>query len=326
MFKNLDGECFGIVGRQNEVIEFALSNGYASVSVNFSDLVSRAAASGVDFAARYLVSAKKLLVGEGTMSIRLAGSDEEFNADLASIDTVFEIVDAIRNVEGGAENRVERITVLIQPYSDTLAYHENFEQHRTRISQVAEKLATKGIKLGLGIQAAASKRAEKQYEFVYNAEGLISLANAVTNDNVGIVLNTWDWLVGGGALDQLSELAVDKIIAVTLTDMPDGVDLTTVPNSDRLMPGAGDSSFNTKVCGWLHGAGYTGPVTPGPSSSQFSGSSRDAVIHKASNAIDSILIEVGAIEPAAPEVEEVPAEAEEAPAEKAEEKTEKAAT
>ena len=179
MFKNLDGECFGIVGRQNEVIEFALSNGYSSISVNFSDLVSRATASGVDFATRYLVSAKKLLVGTGSLNIRLSGTDEEFAADLQSLDTVFEIVDAIRNVEGGADNRVDRVTVSIQPYSDTLAYHENFEQHRTRIGQLAEKLATKDMKLGIGIQAAASKRAEKQYEFNYNAEGLVTLVNSI---------------------------------------------------------------------------------------------------------------------------------------------------
>ena len=169
MFKNLDGECFGIVGRQNEVIEFALSNGYDSVSVNFSDLVSRAAASGVDFAARYLVSAKKLSVGEGTYNLRLSGTDEEFNADIEGLNTVFEIVDAIRGVEGGGDHRVERITVFIQPYSDTLAYHENFELHRTRIAQAAEKLGEKGIKLGLGLQAAASKRADKEFEFIFNA-------------------------------------------------------------------------------------------------------------------------------------------------------------
>ena len=307
MFKNLDGECFGIVGRQNEVIEFALSNGYASISVNFSDLVSRAGASGVDFATRYLVSAKKLNVGEGEFTLRLGGSEEEFNADMESLNTVFEIVDAMRDVEGANENRVERVTVYIQPYSDTLAYHENFELHRTRITTVAEKLAEKGLKLGLGIQAAASKRAEKEYEFIYNAEGLVTLANAITASNVGIHLNTWDWLVGGGALDQLSDLSVDKIIAVTLTDIPDGADLATLENTERLMPKSGDFSFNVKVCNWLNEIGYTGPITPGPSSSQFSGSSRDAVIHKASNAIDSILVEVGAIEPAVPEIAEEPA-------------------
>lgn len=323
MFKNLDGECFGIVGRQNEVIEFALSNGYSSISVNFSDLVSRAGASGVDFATRYLISAKKLSVGEGTYGLRLAGTDEEFNADMQALDTVFEIVDAIRDVEGGSENRVERVTVFIQPYSDTLAYHENFEQHRTRIAQFADKLAEKGLKVGLGIQAAAAKRAEKEFEFIYNAEGLLSLVNAISNDNVGVHLNTWDWLVSGGALDQLSELTADKIVSVTLTDVPDGADLATLANTERLMPGSGDSTFTTKVCGWLHEVGYAGPITPGPSSSQFSGSSRDAVIHKASNAIDAILVEVGAIEPAVPEVVEAPAEE---PAEADEAKAEEAKT
>ena len=306
MFKNFDGECFGIVGRQNEVIEFALSNGYASISVNFSDLVSRAKASGVDFATRYLVSAKKLLVGTGFFNIRLAGTDEEFNADLALLDTIFEIIDGIENVEGGAEHRVQRMTVRLQPYSDTLAYHENFEQHRTRLSQLAEKLAAKNLKLGIGIQAAASKRADKAFEFIYNAEGLVTLVNAIGQENVGIDLNTWDWQVGDGGLDQLSELPIEKIVSVTLTDIPDGADLSSISNSERLMPGAGDTTFNTKICQWLHNSGYTGPLTPGPSSAQFSGSSRDAVIHKASNSIDAILVEIGAIEPVVPEVVETP--------------------
>lgn len=307
MFKNLDGERFGIVGRQNEVIEFALSNGYDAISVNYSDLVSRAAASGVDFAARYLASAKKLRVGDGNYSLRLAGTDEQFNEDVAALDSAFEIIDAIRNVEGACENRVERMTVLLQPYSDDLTFQENFEKHRTRIGQVADKLAGHGLKLGLGIQAAASKRAEKNHEFIWNAEGLISLVNAVTNDNVGIHVNTWDWLVGSGGLDQLSEMPIEKIVSVMLVDMPEGADFASLANTERLLPGTGDGSFNTKVCKWLFENGYTGPLTPGPSSSQFSGSSRDAVIHKASNAIDAILVEIGAIEPATPQVQEEPA-------------------
>lgn len=321
MFKNLDGECFGIVGRQNEVIEFALSNGYSSISVDFSDLNSRATASGVDFAARFLASAKMLKVGIGSLSLRLHGTDEEFNADLESLNTIFEIVDAIRNVERGVDGRIERINVTLQPYSDTNAYHENFELHRTRISTLADKLAEKSIRLGIAMQAAPSKRADKQYEFIYTAESLVALIKAVGHANVGLSLNTWDWVVGGGALDQLSELTLDQVVDVTLTDMPENADLSNIANSDRLMPGSGDSSFCTKVCGWLHGLGYTGPLTPGPSSQQFSGSSRDAVIHKAANAIDDILVEVGAIEPTKIEIEppaepvEADAEGEEAPAE-----------
>ena len=317
MFKNLDGECFGIVGRQNEVIEFALSNGYSSVSVDFSDLCSRAAASGVDFAARYLVSAKMLKVGVGRMNIRFHGTDEELNADIESLNTVFEIVDAMRNVENGADGRVERIAVSIQPYSNTLAYHENFEQHRTRIGQVAEKLAEKSIQLGLEVQAAASRREGKEYEFIYQVEGMVSLIKAVAAENVGLVVNTWDWIVGGGTLEHLTELGVGKMVSVTLTDLPADADLATLATTERLLPGTGDSSAANSVCGWLHENGYTGPLTPGPSSSRFSGSSRDAVIHKAANSIDDILIAVGAIEPVASKIE-IPAEPEPSEGEAAE--------
>lgn len=312
MFKNLDGECFGIFGRQNEVIEFALSNGYAGISVNFSDLVSRTTASGVDFATRYLVSAKKLLVGTGSFNIRLAGTEEQFRHDLGLLSTIDQIIDGIEKVDGAPANRVQRMTVRLQPYSDTLAYHENFEQHRSRISELAEKLVPRGLKLGIGIQASESKRQNKTYSFIHNAEGLLTLVNAIGMDNVGIDLNTWDWRVGDGGLDQLSELPIEKVIAVTLTDTPDGADLSTIANTQRLMPGSGDTTFNTKVCKWLFEAGYTGPLTPGPSSSQFSGSSRDAVIHKASNAIDAILVAVGAIEPLVPEIPEVKSEESEA--------------
>ena len=319
MFKNLDGECFGIAGRQNEVVEFALSNGYDGISVDFTDLHSRAAASGVDFAARFLVSAKSLNVGVGRLNFRIDGTDDEFNSDLESLTTIFEIIDAIRGVDKG-ENRVDQLSIIVKPFSDKHAYHDNFELHRTRIGQIADKLAEKSIRLGIGIQAAPSKREGKEFEFVYQPEALITLVKTIGKSNVGISLNTWDWLVGGGALDQLSELSADQIVDVTLTDMPNDVDLTTVSNTDRLMPGAGDSAFCVKVCKWLHENNFAGPITPGPSSSQFSGSSRDAVIHKASNAIDEILVEVGAIEPtispvaAAAQAAEAAAEAEAAAA------------
>lgn len=325
MFKNLDGECFGISGRQNEVVEFALSNGYDGISVDFSDLNSRAVASGVDFAARFLVSAKRLNVGVGRLNFRIDGTDEEFAADLESLTTIFEIIDSIRSVENG-ENRVQHLSIILKPFSDKHAYHDNFELHRSRIGQVADKLAEKSIRLGIGIQAAASKREGKEFEFVYQPEALITLVKTIGKSNVGISLNTWDWLVGGGALDQLSELSVDQIVDVTLTDMPNDVDLTTVPNSDRLMPGAGDSAFCVKVCKWLHENNFEGPITPGPSSSQFSGSSRDSVIHKASNSIDEILVEVGAIEPTISPVAAAAAQAAEAEAAAAEPETEEAAT
>ena len=39
------------------------------------------------------------------------------------------------------------------------------------------------------------------------------LVSAVPGENVGYLIDTWDWVVGDGAMDQLSEIASDKRFA-----------------------------------------------------------------------------------------------------------------
>ena len=49
-----------------------------------------------------------------------------------------------------------------------------------------------------------------------NVEGYIALVNGSQRFERWIFIDTWDWVVGDGAMDQLSELTADQIVAVRL--------------------------------------------------------------------------------------------------------------
>ena len=137
--------------------------------------------------------------------------DETFDQQLAEVDESLELF---------KELGCSRCEKLISPASSSLPYHENFERHRQRIGTIAETLAKGEMQLGLGLQAAASHREGAEFQFIHNADDLLTLINTTGADNVGLALDTWNWQVGGGAVDQLRELKGDQIVSVKLSDIP----------------------------------------------------------------------------------------------------------
>ena len=68
MFKNLTGDGLGVSARQNEMVELALTYGFKGIDIDVTEMVSRIATFGEDFAKRYISSAQKsakLKIGKG---------------------------------------------------------------------------------------------------------------------------------------------------------------------------------------------------------------------------------------------------------------------
>ena len=84
---------------------------------------------------------------------------------------------------------------------------------------MAATLANYGMQLGVGYQAAASLRAEKSFEFIHQFEPLQMLISTVGGDNVGAVLDTWQFFVSGDDIGEaIAKLGSDKIVNVVLSD------------------------------------------------------------------------------------------------------------
>jgi sugar phosphate isomerase/epimerase len=279
MYKNLSAEGLGISGRQTELIELSLTHGFTGLDLDVIDLIKRSQSQGVSQAVRFLKSAQ-MKVGGFELPVRWLADEATFQADLPQLQTAMEIATAL----GG-----HGCYTLIQPGSDELPYHENFELHRKRLAQVAKLLAEKDLKLGLGLLAAAERRAEKRFEFIYQADALLTLIKTIGAPNIGLLYDTWNWRVGGGSIDQIRDRGVEGVVAVRIADAPADIDNATAVEADRLTPTEGGACELPAVMQMLGELGYEGPLAMYAHPTRYTGRTREAIVQEARAALDELI-------------------------------------
>jgi len=287
VFKNLSGDGLGVSARQNEKIELALTYGFKGIDIDLAEMVARIAPISEHFAKRYITSAQKsakLQIGSFRLPISMSGENNDFNARLPKLEQAAQFAASIE---------ARRCVLDISPGSNRLAYHENFELYRTRIGTIADILEKHSIRLGLGLIAAEDSRRNYEYQFIHEAEPLLTLIKTVGRPNVGLAFDLWNWTVGDGGLDQLDDLPVEQIVSVRIADVPENADLKTISFKQRLLPGTTPSSRAVKVVGILKAKKYDGPIAAAPHASQFSGLTRDAVVLRTSEGLDRVLEQAG---------------------------------
>ncbi|MDP7016161.1 MAG: sugar phosphate isomerase/epimerase [Pirellulaceae bacterium] len=298
MYKNINHTALGVSGRQSELIELALTFGFRSMDFDVIDLHKRAQSQSLDMALRFITSAK-VRIGDFALPISVTGDDGAFAAQLTELKSICETAQA-----GSAS----RCYYALPPASDELPYHENFELHRSRVGQIGDVLGEYEIRLGLGIQAAPAHRREAAFQFVHQAEDLLAFIKAVGNSNVGLFLDTWNWRVGGGSVEQLRELSGDQVVSVRFADISPEVDLGAIDDTQRCLPSEDDVANNEAIAAWLVEAEFEGSITIYPSPGQFSGLTRDRIVEQTSNMLERCLQSAGFVKPK-PETEEAePAE------------------
>jgi len=279
MYKNLSPSAIGVFGRQTELLEIALTHRFKGLEIDITELTKRAQSTNVAQACRYMRSAP-VKIGGFDLPIRWAGSDQDFQADLAQVPLLLEVATNIS---------ADRATTTIKPTCDQRPFHENFKFHVERLQQVADALAPGNLKLGLNLLAAPADRADGGFEFIHQVDPLLTLLSSVQRDNVGLVLDAWRWFVGGGDLDKVRTLRGEQIIGVRLADIPADADLSTITPEQRLMPGEGGVIDSAALITALADLSYDGPVAMAPNPAQFKGQTRESIISKASAALDSLL-------------------------------------
>ncbi len=154
-------------------------------------------------------------------------------------------------------------------------------------------LAQHGIKLGLTFLAAAAEREGHPFPFIHQVDTLLTLIRTTSNPHVGLTLDTWNWFVGGGTLDQLYQFPAEQIVAVRLADYPAAQDRERLTDQDRYLPGDDGSIDCAAILRHLVEHGFTGPVTLCPHPSRFRGMTRDAVVQQAGARFDALLRAAG---------------------------------
>ena len=125
--------------------------------------------------------------------------------------------------EGGpaAEIGCTRCLAIIEPAGDKRPYHENFEFHRHRLTDVCKALEPFGLRLGVGYRAADDLRKGQAFQFIHEMDALTLLIKMIDAPNLGVLLDLWDLHVSGGNVETVRGLSAEQIVAVRVADLPE---------------------------------------------------------------------------------------------------------
>ncbi len=288
MYKNLAPPAIGVSGRQSELIEMALTYGFKGIDLDMREFMRKVANRGLDAASRYLRSAQIRLgfhVSGFELPVRWTDDEAAFKQDLDKLPQTAEVAAAL-----GATG----CYAYVLPASDKLPYHENFAFHQQRLGKAADVLARHNIKLGLGFYATPSRRKDKKFEFIHQADPFLSLVKTLGVENVGVVVDLWHWHFGGGTIKQLQELNRDQIVNVRLADASADADPAKIKEDERLLPGKGGAIDAVAALRILGEMDYAGPVTPHANVRlSSSGLTRDRIVRLAGEAVDAVWKDAG---------------------------------
>ena len=283
MYKNLNATVLGVSGRQSELIELAMTYGFRGLDIDIVDLVKRTQRSEFEKAARYLLSAKMLVSGFET-PIDLDSDDATFEKTLAQLPATIEIAGKV-NARAGF--------LRLPAATDRLPFHEYFDVLRKRVDRIAEIFAANKVMLGLYFSAALENRENRQFKFIQDADGFLAFFNACSNPSVGLVIDTFNWVVGGGTFEQLATLAGNRIAVLRLADADV---LPTVENASlkmRQLAGTSGVIDNVRIVSILSKSGFDGPITAFGHASNFGGMTRDSIVAKSQDSLDNVLAGAG---------------------------------
>ncbi len=169
-----------------------------------------------------------------------------------------------------------------------MPYHENFELHRQRLSEIAEALTPFEMRLGLSVDLSSAAD-HGHHAFISSAGDLLALLKTTVATNLGVIVDPFDWTVTGGSPALLDGLRAEQITDVRLADVRAGVEVNKAHVTDRVLTGGSGAIEIGGFLAKLKGMDYNGPLTPYPSSTQLSGQKREALVKVAAEAIQEWL-------------------------------------
>lgn len=272
-YKILNSGGLGVAGRQNELIELALTHKFDGVEIDMNDLVGRHDTLGKEFACQFLQSAR-IDLGTFDMPMDFGATEDDFATQSAKLDTIIDLAQTLGT---------HQCVIRIAPQAKEFPFQDNFEKHSQRISAIADKLQEAEIRVGLFLQASKVGKVIGDYKFIQTAEELLTLVKAIGHANVGVCLDTFEWQAGDGALDQLSELDVNATITeVRFADLSPTADKTDLKKGDRLLPGDGENSISVRLAGLLREKDYQGAISVATDATTYSDINRHKVVAKLS--------------------------------------------
>jgi sugar phosphate isomerase/epimerase len=265
----------------------ALTYGFKGFDLDMREFMRKVNSRGRDAAGRYIQSAHIRLgfrVSGFELPVRWTEDETVFKQDLDKLPQLAEVAASL-----GARGCYTNLPAA----SDKLSYQENFALLQQRLGPAADALARHNIQLGLNLIATPKARKDKKHEFVHQVDPFLTLLGKIGIDNIGIVLDLWHWVIGGGTIKQIRELTPGQIVQVRVADAPSDADPAKITEDQRLLPGKGgliDAVAAMRILGEME---YDGPVSPTANSKTLTGMTRDRIVRIAGEALDAVWKEAG---------------------------------
>jgi sugar phosphate isomerase/epimerase len=283
MYKNLNASILGVSGRQSELIELAMTYGFKGLDIDAEDLVKRVRRSDFDRATRFLTSSKMCVSGFD-LAIDLDSDDATFEKGLATLPSMIEIAGKLKT---------RAASLALPAATDRMSFPEFFEVISKRIERIAQVFEKHGVLLGLSFSTAEEFRQGKQYKFIQDVDSFLALFRACKSPSVAVILDTFDWSVGGGTWEQLASIPGARIASLRIADAETIPPLPQSTLDKRQMSGTSGTIDNVRFVGVLSKNGYDGPITSFADASQFAGMTRDSIVAKTQDALDHVLAGAG---------------------------------
>jgi sugar phosphate isomerase/epimerase len=152
----------------------------------------------------------------------------------------------------------------VWPFSDELDYRANFDLHVERLTPVARMLAAQGLMLGIEYVGPKTMRDGHRHEFISTMHEAFELVDAIGEDNVGVLLDCWQWYTSHGTPEDLAALEPGQVTYVHLNDAPAGLEPDEQIDDQRMLPGATGVIDVATFLAAVRDLGFDGPVAAEP--------------------------------------------------------------
>jgi len=239
----------GVKVAPREIVALAHKHGFEAIEANANFL---APLSDADLAAfRDEMKAKGLVFGASGLSVNFRQEEEKFRAGMKELP---------RLAAGLQRAGVERVSTWITPAHDELTYEQNFQQHASRLREVAQVLKDHGLRFGLEYVGPVTSRKGRKYPFIHSMAEMRKLIAAVGTGNVGFLIDSWHWWTAGETEADLLSLEATDVVSVDLNDAPAGIPREQQQDNRRELPCATGVIPTAIFMNALQRIGFDGPI------------------------------------------------------------------
>jgi 2-keto-myo-inositol isomerase len=141
------------------------------------------------------------------------------------------------------------VAVVPSARPEGMAWEQIKTETVSALQDLADVAAPYGVQLGFEFLAPANNSVRTL------AQGW-EIVQAAGRENVGLVIDTYHFYVGGSSWESLEEFDIDRLLVVHINDV-EGLPLEQLTDGDRMLPGEGVIPLH-RILSRLHARGYDG--------------------------------------------------------------------